>query len=507
MTAPQPPGSNITLLLVEDDQESLSLYCTKIAAAYPGMAIHTAGNGRAGVEAFESHGADIVLADLRMPVMDGIEMGRHIRKLDPGAIIVALTAYTDTHYMLQAIEIGIHRYVLKQMEDTSLIETIDDCLAQIALQKRLAEQHLFIRKLSRAVEQSPSTVVITDAEGAIEFVNPKFTEMTGYPAEEALGKTPRLLKSGRMAQEIYRQLWSTIEAGHEWRGELLNRKKNGDLRWHMVSISPLVDERGLITNFVAVMEDITEHKGLVEELKDANQDLEAFGYSISHDLRKPLTIISGYAEVLMSCCSDALGENNRYLENIRRGSEQMSEMIETLLRFSRLAHGEVRRETVDLSQLVQEVAEGLRSTSPGRRAVFRIAEGLSAHGDAPLLRIALENLLGNAWKYTSHLGEALIEVGCTPGLENPVFFVRDNGIGFDMALAGSIFAPHHRLQEAREFSGQGIGLATVDRIISRHGGRIWAEGKPGRGATFFFTLGETEDGSLPVSGTEGGGGT
>jgi PAS domain S-box-containing protein len=225
------------------------------------------------------------------------------------------------------------------------------------------------------------------------------------------------------------------------------------------------------------------------ELEGANRELEAFNYTVAHDLRKPLTVVNGYCQALKELCGDKLDERCReFVAESYEGTLRMNRLIDTLLAFSRLTHLEPRQETVDLSGVAQEVAGGLAQAEPARRVTFRITEGITVIGDANLLRVVLENLLGNAWKYTANRVEALMEFGVTEIDGKPAYFVRDNGAGFDMAYADKLFIPFQRLPLAEEFRGHGIGLATVERIIRRHGGRVWAEGEPERGATFYFTL-------------------
>jgi PAS domain S-box-containing protein len=226
------------------------------------------------------------------------------------------------------------------------------------------------------------------------------------------------------------------------------------------------------------------------ELEEANRELEAFSYSVAHDLRKPLTIINGYCQVITDLCSDKLGEQCAgYLQDIYDNTVHMNRLIDTLLNFFRVTRMEPRRETADLTAMAQEVADELKHAEPSRRATFRIAQRISAIGDASLLRVVLENLLGNAWKYTGMRDEPVIEFGAAEIDGQQSFFVRDNGPGFANEDADKLFIPFQRLPGAEKQAGFGIGLATVDRIIRRHGGRVWAEGEPGKGATFYFTLG------------------
>ena len=225
------------------------------------------------------------------------------------------------------------------------------------------------------------------------------------------------------------------------------------------------------------------------QLEAANRELEAFGYTISHDLRNPLNVISSYSQVIAEIYGDRLDEQClEYVREITSRTFGMSKLIDALLNFSILTHHEIKRDSVDLSGMAGVIAGELRMTEPERKVRFIIADGLTANGDKQLLRLVLENLLGNAWKYSARKEEVCIEFGVTIIEGKKYFFVRDNGPGFDMAHADKLFAPFQRLQSTKEFKGHGIGLATVQRIVQRHGGRIWAEGEAGKGATFYFSL-------------------
>jgi signal transduction histidine kinase len=225
------------------------------------------------------------------------------------------------------------------------------------------------------------------------------------------------------------------------------------------------------------------------QLEAANKELEAFAYSVSHDLRAPLRSIDGFSLYLLQHCLDKLDAREQdYLQRVRAASQRMGQLIDDLLNLSRLTRINLCREAVDLSALARTIAAELQQTQPQRHVECVIADGLVVHGDGRLLRVMLENLLGNAWKFTAKLSQAQIEVGSTPHDGKTVYFVRDNGAGFDMAYADKLFAPFQRLHTIDEFEGTGIGLATVQRILHHHGGRIWAEGAVDQGATFYFTL-------------------
>ncbi|MFN7144207.1 MAG: response regulator [Myxococcota bacterium] len=225
-------------------------------------------------------------------------------------------------------------------------------------------------------------------------------------------------------------------------------------------------------------------------LEATNRELESFSYSISHDLRAPLRAIDGFSRAVLDEHGDTLApEAQAHLERVSHAAARMTRLIEALLELARVARTSLRRGPVDLSRLAGEVVHDLRQAEPERAPTVRIAEGLRVSGDAALLRALLVNLLSNAWKFTSRRPDPLIEVGAEERGGEPVYFVRDNGAGFDMALAGRLFTPFQRLHREADFPGTGVGLATVQRIAHRHGGKVWAEGAPGQGATFYFTLG------------------
>lgn len=400
-------------------------------------------------------------------------------------------------------EIGEVALAFDQMADT-----IQNDMEQIAQDvARLRETSQSLRKMSQAIESSPATVVITDPNGVIEYINPKFTEITGYSPQEALGRTPSILKSGLTPPGTYRNLWTTIRAGREWRGELLNRKKNGDLFWEDTRISSLRDEYGHITHFIAVKEDITSRKAAenkivqlnadlerrvaerTRQLTATNKELEAFSYSISHDLRAPLRGINGFAHLMEESCQNCdKVEALDHLRRIRKASVRMGDLIDDLLELSRVTRSEVRLESVRIGEMASALLLELAETEPARKVDTRVQEDLVAQGDPVLLQAVLQNLLGNAWKFTSRRNQPVIEFGAKDIEGEQVFYVRDNGAGFDMKYADKLFAAFQRLHRHEDFEGTGIGLATVQRIIHLHGGRIWAESQIDAGSTFYFTL-------------------
>lgn len=224
-------------------------------------------------------------------------------------------------------------------------------------------------------------------------------------------------------------------------------------------------------------------------LEAVNKELEAFSYSVSHDLRSPLRSIDGFSLALLEDYADKLDDEGKdYLIRVRNASQRMAQLIDDLLQLSRLTRKEMQRESVDLTSLAKAVASNLQRNQPDRDTKFVIEEGMTTNGDSKLLQVLLENLMGNAWKFTGKKSTATIELNSQGNNEKSVYYIKDDGAGFDMEYSEKLFGAFQRLHGANEFEGTGIGLATVQRIVTRHGGKIWAEGAINQGATFYFTL-------------------
>jgi len=284
------------------------------------------------------------------------------------------------------------------------------------------------------------------------------------------------------------------------------RRADGQFRWVLDTGRPRIAPDGTFEGYIGSCIDITElreaHSELQDlntelenrvdrrtaELKHSNAELESFSYSVSHDLRAPLRAIDGFSALLQSSEASLADKDKHALDRIRAGCRRMGELIDGLLALSRFSRAELHSERVDLTAMAGTIAEELRASAPHRQVEFSIAPGLIGTGDRRLLRIALANLMSNAWKFTSRHPRARIVVGAEFREGGSAFFVRDDGAGFSMEYAARLFRPFQRLHRDDEFEGTGIGLATVQRIVNRHGGRIWAEGKPDQGATFYFTL-------------------
>jgi PAS domain S-box-containing protein len=397
-------------------------------------------------------------------------------------------------------------------DSTGKIVGASKVLRDITERKRAEEQLRVSSKeiveLKAALDEH-AIVAITDDRGIITYVNDKFCEISRYPREELLGQDHRLINSGHHPKEFIRELWGTIAHGRVWHGELKNKAKDGSFYWVDTTIVPFLNEAGKPRQYVAVRADITKHKAAeseilrlntaleervakrTTELETANRELEAFSYSISHDLRAPLRAVNGFADIALEDFGSQLPEACRsLLVRVRDRGRLMGQLIDDLLEFSRLSQQSLRRQPVNVTALVHAVLDELTPQSEGRQMDVQVGELPECLADPALAKQIWVNLLSNAIKYTRDQELAIVEVGCVREKGENVFFVRDNGVGFDMQYANKLFGVFHRLHRDEEFEGTGVGLAIVQRIVHRHGGRVWAEAELDRGATFHFTLEE-----------------
>lgn len=339
------------------------------------------------------------------------------------------------------------------------------------------------------IENLSSAVIVIDTRERIVDFNRAAETMLGMSQPDV----------GRFVSQA-RADWAEIASGSD--AELvihtvIESRSEGSPSFFDLAISPIFDGMSAYLGRVVTIHDITAQMRTQQELtrrtrqlEDTNRELESFASSVSHDLRAPLRSIRGFSRVLLKDYSAQFtGEPAELLQHIVEATAEMSELIEGLLSLSRQTRTEIVRSQVSLTDLAISVARKLEEAHPGRPMTWRIANELTATADARLMSTALENLLGNAWKYTARTAQPCIEFGAQRHDGELVFFVRDNGVGFDMQSAERLFTPFQRLHSPHEFPGEGIGLATVQRIIHRHNGRIWAEAKPGQGAVFYFTLG------------------
>ncbi len=351
----------------------------------------------------------------------------------------------------------------------------------------LARQEALFRALA---DQAPQVVWTTSPQGMVTYLNRAWFELAGGQLADWTGTQWLAAMHPDDLPDVTARWKTAIATQSQYAGERRLRAKDGSYHTMSYRASPVLDESGAVAFWVGIDADITEIKTIETALRLSNQELEAFSYSVSHDLRAPLNTIDGFSRLLAKQISGTAGDKERhYISRIQAGAAQMGRLIEDLLSLAQVSRTQLRHERVDLSALSAGILEEHHIRQPERELSIQVEGGLVAEGDGRLLRVVLENLLGNAWKFTSKTAHASISVGhYVDAAGITVFFVRDNGVGFDMAYADKLFTAFQRLHGVSEFPGTGIGLATANRVIRRHGGVVWAEAAPQAGATFFFTV-------------------
>ena len=371
--------------------------------------------------------------------------------------------------------------------------------AERALQKTQARTRMLVDSIR------DYAILMLDTEGRILSWSPGAEKITGYREQEMVGQSVARffpiddVKAGAPQKELEAALVNGRAEAEGWRV-----RKGGSRFWANSVLVAIRDDQGQLQGFSKVVRDITSRKEAQEEIENlnrnlehraseleaANKELEAFTYSVSHDLRAPLRHIDGFSQLLVDDYAPQLPEEvHRYLDRIQNGARQMGQLVDELLTLARIGRKEVRLQVTGLDSVVQQVVSDLKLELNGRKVEWKIASLPFVECDPTLLKQVFINLLSNAVKYTRPRNPAVIEVGSVPDNGNTTIFVRDNGVGFSMKYADKLFGVFQRLHRAEDFEGTGIGLATVQRIVHKHGGRVWAEAELDKGATFYFTLG------------------
>jgi PAS domain S-box-containing protein len=401
--------------------------------------------------------------------------------------------------LLSLLVVGLATIVI--FRDLAHRQRVEEALRS-SEQKLAGERDL----LHTLMDNVPDYIYFKDARTRFTRVNRAHARALGLRRpEDAMGKTDFDFFTEEHAREAFADEQEILRTSQPLLSKVEEAPRlDGFTVWVDTTKVPIRDANGCVTGLFGISRDITRRKQAEDairrlnaelesrtiELSATNKELEAFSYSVSHDLRAPLRSIDGFSQALLEDYHHLLDEPGKdFLNRIRSSTQRMAQLIDDLIELSRVTRAEVRPEAVNLSAIAKAMAEELRTSEPGRRVEFSIAENLLAQGDEHLLRVAMDNLIRNAWKFTSKRPSARIEVG-TAGREDNhmVYFVRDDGAGFEMDHAQKLFSPFQRLHSMAEFSGTGVGLATVQRIVHRHGGRVWAEGQVDRGACFYFTL-------------------
>ena len=384
-----------------------------------------------------------------------------------------------TEYETQRLlhELQIHHIEL-EMQNTELRQARD-------------EVETVLEKYNDLYDFAPVGYFTFDSEGMIRTLNLTGADLLGIERSLLLGRRFRqfVAEKARPAFSGLLKKVFTCQGKEVCEIELLKEGQSPlFVQIEAVAAASGQECRAVIIDISARMQSDFDLAARAAELADANADLEAFNYSVSHDLCTPLTTISGYCQVLSELCKEQLDESSKgYIQEIYEGTLRMKRLIASLLDFSRIKRVNIRREVFDLSDIAEGIAAELKLEVPDNRVSFQIAEGITGRGDIELWRIVLDNLIGNAWKYSGNCEGTVIAFGVTEVDGERACYVQDNGPGFDMAFADRLFVPFQRIPGI-SVEGHGVGLATVERIVKRHGGRIWAKSALGKGATFFFTL-------------------
>ncbi|CAM3567785.1 sensor histidine kinase [Polaromonas hydrogenivorans] len=362
--------------------------------------------------------------------------------------------------------------------------------------------------LHRAIASSQNGITIgqaSDGEFPLVYANPAFYRLTGYEPDDVIGKDCRFLQRGLTTQPGLQTLRTAIANGVESTVLLHNFRKDGTGFWNELTVSPVLNDSGTLTHYVGIQYDVTGRENDAraiaalnqsltqrsEELELTNASLRSFSASASHDLRAPLSSIKGFCAMLRKSADLPQGSRSaHYMARIEANANRMEQLIEAMLELAQSTSSMLNMRSCDLSVMAQEVVDAIRTASPELETQVHIEPGLVARGDPSLVHSVLQNLLGNALKYSSRTPGATVHFGREPGDAGKArFFVRDNGAGFDMKNASTLFGAFQRFHSESEFPGTGVGLATVHRIVTRHGGVVSAESEPGKGAVFYFTLG------------------
>ncbi len=527
------------ILVVDDEPQNIELLEAHLVPQ--GYEIVKAANGEEALEKLSDNQIDLILLDVKMPGMDGFEVTRRVRQDNTHRLlpIILVTVLRETEDRIKGIEAGCDDFISYPVDKVELLarvrsllqvkayndlmsnyrkeleaeaserteelkHTLENLKQDVTKRKEMEEN---IKKLSMRQQALltaiPDIIMEVDTNKIYTWANEPGIDFFG---KDVIGKEAdfyfvREQNTYNVVQPVFDGSEDVISV------ESWQRRKDGQERLLAWWCRVLKDAQGNVIGALSSARDVTERNLAEEEIKRlneelerrvlerttqleaANKELETFSYSVSHDLRAPLRSIDGFSHALLEDYQgklDATGKN--YLERICKATQHMGNLIDDLLKLSRVTQSEFNYQSVDLSKMVQSISDIFQKNNPNNNMKMTIQKGIVVQGDPHSMQIALTNLIDNAWKFTGREKHPRIEFGATLRENEKIFFIRDNGVGFDMSYVGKLFGAFQRLHTVDEFAGTGIGLATVQRIIRRHGGKIWAEGEVGKGATFYFTL-------------------
>jgi len=503
------------ILVVEDNIDMNTFIIDTLKTKYR---VASAWDGLEGLEKVHSLKPDLILSDVMMPGMSGDEMVLELRKYAQFADVpvVLLTAKADDELRVSMFQAGVQGYLAKPFSVDELLARVGGLLEnrQQALQQRersenaLTRMRLDLDRLRFALDHVNSYVFIKDRNLRYVYANQLTLSLFGCTQDELVGKGDEQFFPASALERI-REIDMRALGGHNTQEQVCIERGDGDCRWYIDVKSPLFgpESSTIPIALLGISTDITDRIQIEEEVKSlnsalerrvvertaeltvANQELDAFAYSVSHDLRAPLRAISGFTAVLEEDYGRELTQDaHKYLGEVVKASNHMGTLIDGLLKLAHTTRGDLQREEVNLSYLAEEYLTQLRLANPDRVVNSQVEPRMIAEGDRAMLSAVMQNLIGNAWKYSATTAEAWIRIYEERRGNQKLYCVADNGAGFDMKYASNLYKPFKRLHRSEEFPGIGLGLATVQRIVRRHGGDISATGEPGMGATFCFSL-------------------
>ncbi|MCG6970844.1 MAG: response regulator [Gammaproteobacteria bacterium] len=525
----------MNILIVEDSEDARVLLEDQLRVH--GYDVESAVNGVEALAKARASAPDLIVSDILMPEMDGFELCRQVKR-DPllrGLPFIFYTAtYTGSEDKRFALSLGASRFIVKPEDPVKFVAIIEEVLAKhekhalnVPAKPDKSDrviEHMHAERLSKKLDkklqelqtQKEYMQLITDAMPVLishidqdyryQYANKTYEDWFHISRGEINGKHVRDIV-GEQGFEIVRPYMDRALRGEAVTFETSLTVYDGSRRYILAKYIPHNDKESGCSGFFELASDISERKQAEQELQlhrerleelvasrtaqlnVSNQEMETFIYTVSHDLRSPLRSVSGFCHMLMDDYAESLdAQAMDYMQRIRDGVHRMDALIDDLLNLSRVSRVELKQETVNLSAIAEEVVESLKHGYAGRNVEYKIEDNLVVKGDSGLLRVVLENLLDNAWKFTAQTAGAKVEFGCTEAGAGVVYYVRDNGAGFNMDHTNKLFGAFQRLHESDEFPGTGIGLASVQRIIQRHGGKVWAQAEVDKGATFYFTI-------------------
>lgn len=547
------------ILIVDDKKENL-YFLESLLNGFDYEVI-SAVNGKDALKKLRSDSFNMIISDILMPEMDGFQLLRSVKidnNLKDIPFIFYTATYTDDKDKEFGLKLGACEYLEKPIDPEKIIKIIQgifkDCESGVLMPKKPVidkeeevyklyserlvqklenkmldlEREVLMRKqvekeltkLSAAVTQSPSVIAITDLKGNIEYVNPKFTQLTGYSTKEVIGKNSRILKSGEQTGEIYKDLWKTISSGKEWYGEFHNKKKNGDFFWEAASISSIYDKQGKVINYIKVAKDITEQKKIEIDLKEALKKAtesdrlkSAFLATMSHELRTPLNAIIGFSGLINE--NLPMDSVISFAKTVNSSGEDLLTIVEDLFDITLIESGTstIRNREVNLHTMLKELCEFVKieqynsnkSNLELNHTIPHGAKDLFINTDQPKLNQILTNLLKNAIKFTEdgHIKYGY-EINSVNDKSMLKFYVEDTGIGIHKDKHELIFDMFRQGDDShtRRFGGTGIGLSIAKRLVQFLGGEMWLESEVGKGSVFYFTIPYEEIEQIDVKSNE-----